>query len=224
MATVHRWRGVTVEDADAVTGRISSLLRARSRRLLGSLLAPNGRSVIWLTVAVVTANVAAIIGPWLVELGIDRQIPAIAARRPSVLYLIVGVILAAALVHAVLSACSCSGRDGWVRRSCSIFRQRMFSQFQRLSLSFHERYTSGRMISRLTSDLDATTELLNEGLDTLVTSILSTGTIAVILVLLDLPTALVTLSAFVPLLLLTQWFQRRPRLPTGAFARQSRYW
>ena len=52
-------------------------------------------------------------------------------------------------------------------------RQRVFAQFQRLSLSFHERYTSGRMISRLTSDLDAITELLNEGIDTLITSVLS---------------------------------------------------
>jgi ABC-type multidrug transport system fused ATPase/permease subunit len=86
-------------------------------------------------------------------------------------------------------------------------RQRVFGHFQRLSLAFHERYTSGRMISRLTSDLDAITDLLDAGLDTLITSILAIVSIGVILVLLDPPLGLVSLAAFVPLLLLSRWFQ-----------------
>jgi ABC-type multidrug transport system fused ATPase/permease subunit len=88
-------------------------------------------------------------------------------------------------------------------------RERVFGHFQRLSLSFHERYTSGRMISRLTSDMDAISELLDEGFDTLVTSALSVISIGVILVVLDRPLGLVCLAAFIPLLLLSRWFHLR---------------
>ena len=44
-------------------------------------------------------------------------------------------------------------------------RRRVFDHAQRLSLAFHERYTSGRVVSRLTSDVDALNELLDEGLE-----------------------------------------------------------
>jgi ABC-type multidrug transport system fused ATPase/permease subunit len=57
--------------------------------------------------------------------------------------------------------------------------------------------------------VDALDELLNEGLDGLITALLSVLPIAVILCVLDLPLALVTLSTFVPLWLLSRWFQRR---------------
>ena len=51
-------------------------------------------------------------------------------------------------------------------------RRRVFDHVQRLPLAFHERYTSGRTISRLTTDVDALAELLDEGLDNLVSALL----------------------------------------------------
>ena len=104
-------------------------------------------------------------------------------------------------------------------------RQRVFGHFQRLSLAFHERYTSGRMISRLTSDMDAITELLDAGLDTLVTAALSIVSIG------GHPARASTfrsgwcrLASFIPLLWLTRWFQRAARRPrTAGPARPSRW-
>ncbi|HEY7282818.1 MAG TPA: ABC transporter ATP-binding protein [Actinomycetota bacterium] len=189
-------------------GKISSVLRRRSRRLLGSLIRPHRRRAIWLFVAVVAASVAAMAGPLLVGVGIDQGIPAVRNGHPQTLFLIVGGMFVAAAVQAVLYRTFIKGIGRVGQEVLVDLRQRVFEQFQRLSLSFHERYTSGRMISRLTSDLDAITELLNEGVDTLITSVLSIVTIGVILVLLDVPLALVTLASFVPLLLLTRWFQR----------------
>ena len=52
-------------------------------------------------------------------------------------------------------------------------RRRVFRHTQRLSLEFHERYTSGRIISRQTSDLDAVRELLDGGVTTLAAGVLS---------------------------------------------------
>jgi len=40
-------------------------------------------------------------------------------------------------------------------------RQRVYDHFQRLSIGFHERYTSGRMVARLTSDMDSISELVD---------------------------------------------------------------
>jgi ABC-type multidrug transport system fused ATPase/permease subunit len=83
----------------------------------------------------------------------------------------------------------------------------VFAHFQRLSLAFHEKYTSGRVISRLTSDLDAINDLLEMGLDVFVTSALSIVSVGVILLVLDWPLGLVALSSFVPLLWMTRRFQ-----------------
>ena len=101
-------------------------------------------------------------------------------------------------------------------------RRRVFTHVQRLPLSFHERYTSGKTISRLTSDVEALAELLDEGLDGLVTALFSVLTIGVVLVVLDPPLGLVALLGFPPL------FLRGPlvpaatrRRPTGAPARRS---
>jgi ATP-binding cassette, subfamily B, bacterial len=207
-AAAQSWRGVAAEDRDDIPGTISSLLRKRSRRLLGSLLRPHRRKALWLLAAVIAANVAAMAGPWLVGVGIDRGIPAVRDHHLGTLYVIVGGIVVAAIVHAVLYRWFVMGAGRIGQEILIDLRQRVFAHFQRLSLSFHERYTSGRVISRLTSDLDAITELLNEGIDTLITSVLSILTIGVILVVLDWPLGLVTLGSFVPLLWLTRWFQR----------------
>ena len=64
-------------------------------------------------------------------------------------------------------------------------RRRVFVHFQELSLSFHERYTSGRVISRQTSDIEAISDMLKSGIVTLVTSVLTIVGIAVVLVVLN---------------------------------------
>ena len=52
-------------------------------------------------------------------------------------------------------------------------RRRLFVHFQRLDVDFHDRYTTGRVVSRLTNDIDAITELLAGGFDGLVTAVLT---------------------------------------------------
>ena len=73
-------------------------------------------------------------------------------------------------------------------------RERLYLHFQRLSTSFHERYTSGRVISRQTSDVEAIADLLGHGLINLITSGLLIGGIGIALLLMDLPLALVSLG------------------------------
>src|SRR5439155_13625551 len=135
----------------------------------------------------------------LVGLGIDQGIPAVRRGDYAPLSGYAAAIVACALLQAVLYRTFVLGTGRIGQDILLELRQRGFAHFQRLSLAFHERYTSGRMISRLTSDLDAISELLDVGLDTLVTSALSIVSIGVILVLLDGPLSVITLAAFVPL-------------------------
>ncbi|MGO3885764.1 MAG: ABC transporter ATP-binding protein, partial [Mycetocola sp.] len=88
-------------------------------------------------------------------------------------------------------------------------RLRVFAQTQRLSLEFHESYTSGRIISRQTSDLDSIRELLDSGLNQLVSGVLFMAFTAGALVLIDAPSALVIGIALLPLAILVRWFQVR---------------
>jgi ATP-binding cassette subfamily B protein len=63
------------------------------------------------------------------------------------------------------------------------------------------------MISRLTSDVDALDDLLDMGLNGLLSSLLTIVAIAVLLLRLDVPLALVVLAGFVPLFFVTRWFR-----------------
>jgi ABC-type multidrug transport system fused ATPase/permease subunit len=199
---------VTGERDDDVTADVSLLLRARSRALLRSLLSPHRRSL-WVLLAVILGeNAAAMAGPYLVKLGIDDGIPPVArGGSPGTLVVIVALFVVAAVLQAVLrrTFLVMTGRIG--QGVLLDLRQRVFDHFQRLSLSFHESYTSGRVISRLTSDVDAINELLDTGLNGLVNAVLSVVSIGVIILLLDLPLGLVTLLCFPLLLGLTRWFR-----------------
>ena len=203
------WRGVAAEDVDELPERVGILLRARSRRLLGVLLRPHRRALWIVLVLVLLQNAAAMAGPWLVGVGIDRGIPALLAGDWTPLLAVGGALLGCAAADAVLRTTFLL-RTGRIGQAVLLdLRRRVFDHAQRLSLSFHERYTSGRVISRLTSDVDALNELLDEGLDGLITALLSVVSIGVILLVLDLPLALVTLATFGPLWLLSRWFRSR---------------
>jgi len=67
----------------------------------------------------------------------------------------------------------------------------VFRHFQKLSPAFHDEYTSGRVISRQTSDVDAIYEMLESGFDGLVTAVLTLVGTSILLLVLDVKLALV---------------------------------
>ena len=82
-----------------------------------------------------------------------------------------------------------SGRIG--QRVLLELRRRLFRHFQSLDVAFHDRYTSGRVVSRSTNDIEAIQEMLETGLDSLVTAVLTLIGTAILLVVLDLEVLLV---------------------------------
>ena len=203
------WRGVATEDDDDLSASASSFLRGRSRRLLGELLRPHRRTL-WALLATITVqNAAWLAGPFLVGVGIDVAVPALLAGDPWPLVWVTAAMVAAALVDTGLRYVFLTGSGRVGQAVLLALRRRVFRHVQQLPLSFHERYTSGKTISRLTSDVEALAELLDEGLDGLLTALFSVATIGIVLVVLDPPLGLVALLGFPLLYLLGRWFQRR---------------
>ena len=203
------WRGVGAEDVEDVDYATGVKLQARSRRLLGELIRPHTRAAILALVIVVLENVVNLAGPLLIAVAIDTGVPAALDGRPDVLAWCVGGYVVAAISATLLrwSFVRLTGRIG--QDVLLVLRERVFRHAQKLSVSFHEKYTSGKVISRLTSDVDSLQDLVEEGLDGFFTSMLSLLGISVVLLYLDVPLALVVLSGFLPLIVLTQWFRRR---------------
>jgi len=209
----REWRGVSAEDAEQISTAGGVFLRERSRRLLADLARPHKRSLWLVAAAVVLQNAAGMAGPYLVSVGIDRGIPEMAAGEgPRTLLLVFAVFMACAIAQGGLRWMFflISGRIG--QAMLFQLRRRVFTHLQGLSLSFHEKYTSGRVISRLTSDVETIGELLDESLDELVMAVLSIVSIGVILLVLDAPLALVVLLSFPLLILLFRWFRKHSAL------------
>jgi len=91
-------------------------------------------------------------------------------------------------------------------------RQRLFVHSQRLSLEFHETYTSGRVIARQTSDLDAIKELLDTGGNEMIAGIFFMIFTGAALFILDPQSFAILLVSFIPLWFLTRWFQKNTKL------------
>ncbi|GAA1599374.1 ABC transporter ATP-binding protein [Kribbella sancticallisti] len=204
------WRGYAEEGNDELSRATTVRLQKHSRKLLGELLRPYHKMIWLLVVIVLVENAARLAVPYLVHLGIDKGIPPILAGEGSqTLLTVVGVVFASALIQAFARQLFLM-RSGRLGQTILLgLRRRVFDHFQRLSPSFHDKYTSGRVISRLTSDVDVIDEMLRTGFDGLVTALLTLVGTAVLLLVLDLQLGLIALLSFPALFLLTRWFRRR---------------
>ena len=203
------WRGVATEQAEEVSAPLAALLRERSRRLLGDLLRPYRRAVIGTISLIVVESLAVLAGPWLVGLAIDNGLPPLLhAHDAAPLLGLAAAFSVAVAVQAVTTRMfvTMTGRVG--QRVVLELRRRLFAHCLDLDVAFHERYTSGRMISRQTSDIDAISDLFEEGLDSLIAAVLTLLLVGTGMLLLDWQLGLVVLAGFIPLTWLTTWFRR----------------
>jgi ABC-type multidrug transport system fused ATPase/permease subunit len=88
-------------------------------------------------------------------------------------------------------------------------RRALFDHLTSLSLRYFSEQKAGWIIARLTSDVDALSDVLNQGLTTLVINSLTLGAAVIWLFILDWRLGLVALLVLPPGLVVTRWFQRR---------------
>ncbi|HSC04345.1 MAG TPA: ABC transporter ATP-binding protein [Solirubrobacteraceae bacterium] len=168
--------------------------RGRARKLRGliELLAPYRWRVFAMFVALVSATAAALAPAPLAKLAIDDGI-----RRGDVgaLDLIVAAFLVSALVYAVASYAQ-TYLVGWVgQRALQDLRVKLFTHLQQLSIGFYSRNRAGVIISRITNDVEALDQLVEDGMATLFQSGLTLIGVVVILLVLDFHLALLTFLA-----------------------------
>ncbi|MFD5159855.1 ABC transporter ATP-binding protein [Streptomyces hawaiiensis] len=177
--------------------------------LLRSLLAPMKARVTVTTLLLLLQQAVVQAGPLLVAYAIDRAVPAFRAQDHGPLIAVGAGYLACALASGGLQFAFVGAAARVSQDVLLDLRGRIFRHAQELSVDFHERYTSGRLISRSTADVESLRELLEEGLQELVTVILSFVYISVMLLWLDLGLGGVAVASLVPLYALVRWYQRR---------------
>ncbi len=177
--------------------------------LLRSLLAPLRARVGCAVLVLLLQQAAVQAGPLLVAYAIDRGVPALRAHDT-------GPLLAVATGYLLCALAAGGLQYAFIAVSARInqdvlldLRGRIFRHAQALSVDFHERYTSGRLISRSTTDVESLRELLSEGLQELITVLLSFVWIAAMLLWLDLGLGAVAVASFVPLYALIRDYRRR---------------
>ena len=166
--------------------------RGRKLRGLIELLRPYRWRVIAMFAALVLATAASLAPAPLAKLAIDDGI-----RRHDVgaLDLIVAAFIASAVIYVITSAAQ-TYLVGWVgQRALQDLRVRLFSHLQQLSIGFYSRNRAGVIISRLTNDVEALDQLVEDGMATLIQSGLTLIGVVVILFALDPHLALLTFLA-----------------------------
>ncbi|MDA8437921.1 MAG: ABC transporter ATP-binding protein [Propionibacterium sp.] len=205
----ERWRGVAAENARDrdIDNSSSVFLRRRSRRLLASLLRPYRHLLWFLGLAVVAENVARLSIPWLVKRGIDRGIPPLMAGGSASALLTTVATMFVALIVQSFSRIWFLRQSGRVGQETLIdLRRRVYRHFQRLDVAFHDQYTSGRVVSRMTSDMDAISDLLAGGFDGLITAVLTLLGTSIMLLVLDVQLGLICLASVLFVIVLLRWF------------------
>ncbi|MEV5438006.1 ABC transporter ATP-binding protein [Streptomyces sp. NPDC052682] len=177
--------------------------------LLRSLLAPRKARVALTSLLLLLQQAAVQSGPLLVAYAIDRAVPALRGGDHGPLVAVAAGYLACALASGGLQYAFIAASARVSQDVLLDLRGRIFRHAQALSVDFHERYTSGRLISRSTTDVESLRELLDEGLQELVSVILSFVYISAMLLWLDLGLGAVAVASFGPLYLLVRVYRRR---------------
>jgi ATP-binding cassette, subfamily B, bacterial len=204
--------GTANEDNAHLSRSDSRAVRRRSLALLRSLIRPV-RLRFWLTIAtVVLSQAARVAGPALIAFGIDHALPALQAGDNLPLVLTGVAYLLAAIATAGLTALYVTSTAKLSQAMLLDLRLKVFRHTQRLSLEFHEKYTSGRIIARQTSDLEALRELLDSGVSSLASGMLFMIFTAITVFALDWRSGLLVLAAGVPMYFLARWYQRHSQI------------
>ena len=184
-----------------------ALGRAYDARLMRRLLAYL-RPYRWHVAAaigiLIAASGLALVGPWLTKLAIDQAFPAGDLR---LLGLLASVYVGSLLVAAVLEYAR-TLLTTWIgQRVMEDLRGQIFRHLQSLELAFFDRNPVGRLMTRVTSDVEALNEMFTSGVVTIFGDVFTIGAIVTAMLILDWQLALVTFTVL-PLVFVSAWLFR----------------
>ena len=173
---------------------------------LWSFLAPYKFRFIFALVLVAMTEMLLLVGPYLVQVAIDK---AIVPKDFSVLITVAMVWGGSLFLAVIISGIRIRflGRLGQLLMYD--LRVRVFSHLQRLSVDFFTEEKAGRLLTRMTSDIEALSNLLQTGLVNLVAQLLALFFILILLFSFNLQLTLILLVFSAPVMFgFTFWFSR----------------
>jgi ATP-binding cassette subfamily B protein len=180
---------------------------AEPKFTLGRFLAPHWPALSVSLILVAGEQLVFQLGPLLFGIGIDHGVR---EGNLSVLGAVVGAYLLSIAVHNALSSVRMSWTGRLGLRLMYGLRVRTFSHLQRLGLDFYTREKGGRIMTRMTSDIEALATLFNEGIVNLLVQGLTLVFVVGILFWRNAQLTVILLVTIVPVMLvMTIWFRQR---------------
>ena len=177
------------------------------RRLL-VYLRPYWRQVLVAFVAILVGSGAALAQPYLFKVAIDQYVSEgrlDGLGRLAALY--AGILVAAFVAEYVQTwTMQLTGQ-----RIMFDLRMGIYGHLQRLDVRYYDRNPVGRLMTRVTSDVDVLNDLFTSGVVTIFGDVFTLVGIMVVMLMLDWRLALVAFSVLPLIALVTQWFRRNVR-------------
>jgi len=181
---------------------------ARLMRRLITYLRPYRPQVALATAAIIGHSALELAPPYLVKLVIDRYIP---ARDAAGLSLIAVLYLATLLASFALDYVQTWVLQMTGQRIMFDMRMQIYEHLQRLDLRFYDRNPVGRLMTRVTTDVDVLNDLFTSGVVSVFGDLFTLFGIMVMMVWLNWRLAIVAFSVLPLIWIVTQWFRRNVR-------------
>ncbi|MGB2714996.1 MAG: ABC transporter ATP-binding protein [Vicinamibacterales bacterium] len=177
------------------------------RRLL-RYLRPYLPQVAVALVAIIAGSALQLVQPWLMKLAIDRYI---ATGDLAGLDWIAGAFLATLLASFALEYVQTWVLQMTGQRIMFDMRLQIWQHLQRIDLQFYDRNPVGRLMTRVTTDVDVLNDLFTAGVVSIFGDVFTLIGIMIVLVAMDWRLALIAFSVLPLIVLVTQWFRRNVR-------------
>ncbi len=152
------------------------------------------------------ATALELVPPYLLKIVIDDVIE---AKRPELLWWVLAALFAAYLLRNICTSLRVRFNNALEQKAVHTLRTQVFGALQRLSLSYFENRSTGEIMSRVTSDTEHVERIFVDGLEGLLTALLTLAGITVMLFLLNWKLALLSMVPIPVLILSASWFTRR---------------
>jgi ATP-binding cassette, subfamily B, multidrug efflux pump len=195
---------MSIHDEDVLGKAYDAVLM---RRLLG-YLRPYRPQVALALAAIISASALQLVQPWLMKVAIDR-------------YIATGDLagldwIAAAFLATLLASFGLEYLQTWTlqmtgQRIMYDMRMQIYGHLQRSDLQFYDRNPVGRLMTRVTTDVDVLNDMFTAGVVSIFGDVFTLIGIMVVLMIMDWRLALVAFSVLPLIVLVTQWFRRHVR-------------
>jgi ATP-binding cassette subfamily B protein len=200
-------RGPTA-DLDQEEGTLGRAYDAQLVRRLWRYVRPYRRSLLLAFGLLLLVSAVELVQPYLIKLAIDRYVT---QKRLDGLGTLAGFFLAALLAEFLLRYAQMVVLERTGQNVVYDVRTETFAHLQRLPASFFDRNPVGRLMTRVTSDVEAINEAFTSGLVMILADVVKLVGIVFILLWMDWRMALVTFAILPAMLGVTWWFRSRVR-------------